>query len=45
MVFDNAVDARTEINLLSQQIKSSFSGEELNCVKDLQKFVLKKEDG
>jgi hypothetical protein len=44
-LFENAVDTRTEINLLSQHIKANFSTEELNQVKDLQKFVLKREDG
>ena len=45
VLFESAVDVRTELNLLSQGIRQHFSTEELRHIKDLQKFVLKKEDG
>ena len=45
VLFETAVDVRTELNLLSQGIRQHFSAQELTHVKDLQKFVLKKEDG
>ena len=40
VVFD-AYDARTEIKLLQAQLKTD---KEQQCVKDLQKFLLQKED-
>ena len=43
--FESAVDVRTELNLLTAGIKQFFPEEELKHVRDLQKFVLKKEDG
>jgi hypothetical protein len=45
VVFESAVDVRTELNLLTSGIKQFFPEEELKHVRDLQKFVLKKEDG
>ena len=41
VVFDKAYDARTEIKLLQAQLKTD---KEQQCVKDLQKFLLQKED-
>lgn len=45
ILFESAVDPRTELNILTSGIKQYFPAEELKHVRDLQKFVLKKEDG
>ena len=44
ILFESAVDPRTELNILTSGIKQYFPAEELKHVRVLQKFVLKKED-
>jgi hypothetical protein len=45
VLFESVVDVRTELNLLSQGVRQHFASEELKYVKDLQAFLLKKEEG
>lgn len=44
ILFASSVDKRTEMSMLMQQIKKQWSDQDYKCCRDLQKYVLDKED-